>query len=180
MSFKPIRYLSAFALLLFSAACSSDSTAPVDEGTPPGETPPPPATDVFLAGARAAWTYVENNTNSTTGLAGATETFKFATRGISQARSAHLFGAERASSTMPKTTDGSEDPGDLNTMRSSRERHSTILDIAGQDGASDFTPSRPVSVVDHKHGRLLIWPGCCGNHQQYSAQQRRSSTASTL
>jgi hypothetical protein len=85
MSLKPIRFLSALALLLFSIACGSDTTAPVEEGTPgtPGTTPPPPpptpAPDVFMAGARAAWTYVENNTNATTGLASATESFKNAT-----------------------------------------------------------------------------------------------------
>jgi hypothetical protein len=65
-----IRYSSAIALFVSLAACSSDSTAPE---------PAKPGTDLFLDGARTAWTFVENNTQASTGLAKAHDTFQFVT-----------------------------------------------------------------------------------------------------
>ena len=84
-SFNQIRSASAIAVLVLLAACGgTDSTAPevTDPGTPgtPG-TPTPPTTegDIYLAGARTAWTYIEKNTQASTGLAGALPTFPFTT-----------------------------------------------------------------------------------------------------
>jgi hypothetical protein len=79
---KQIRQYFALALVVAFAACSKDTTAPVDDGTNPP--PPPPETpktesDVFLAGARLAWTFVENNTQASTGLAQAHDNFQFVT-----------------------------------------------------------------------------------------------------
>ena len=63
---KPVRHFFAIALAVSFAACSKDTTAPGDVTTPPpgGQT----ESDVFLAGARTAWTFVENNTQASTGL----------------------------------------------------------------------------------------------------------------
>ncbi len=79
---KQIRQYFALALVVAFAACSKDTTAPADVTNPPP--PPPPVTpktesDVFLAGARTAWTFVENNTQASTGLAQAHNTFQFVT-----------------------------------------------------------------------------------------------------
>jgi hypothetical protein len=70
-NFKLIQYSSAIALVASLAACSgSDSTAPQ---------PATPGTDLFLDGARTAWKFVENNTQASTGLAKAHDTFQFVT-----------------------------------------------------------------------------------------------------
>jgi len=79
---KQIRQYFALALVVAFAACSKDTTAPADVTNPPP--PPPPVTpktesDVFLAGARTAWTFVENNTQASTGLAQAHDNFQFVT-----------------------------------------------------------------------------------------------------
>ncbi|MEA2706008.1 MAG: hypothetical protein QOH22_796 [Gemmatimonadaceae bacterium] len=82
---KQIRQYFALALVVAFAACSKDTTAPAGDGTnPPPPPPPPPVTpktesDVFLAGARLAWTFVENNTQASTGLAQAHDNFQFVT-----------------------------------------------------------------------------------------------------
>src|SRR6476469_9004682 len=84
------RSLIAIALVFALGACSKDSTAPTSEdpgtGTPGTPTPTPPPPDVpktesqlFMDAARLAWTYVENNTQSSTGLAKAHETFQYVT-----------------------------------------------------------------------------------------------------
>jgi hypothetical protein len=82
---KQIRQYFALALVVAFAACSKDTTAPAGDATnPPPPPPPPPVTpttesDVFLAGARTAWTFVENNTQASTGLAQAHDNFQYVT-----------------------------------------------------------------------------------------------------
>ena len=61
------------------AACSKDTTAPVDGTNPPPPVTPTTESDVFLAGARTAWTFVENNTQASTGLAQAHDNFQYVT-----------------------------------------------------------------------------------------------------
>ncbi|HEY6089918.1 MAG TPA: DUF3131 domain-containing protein [Gemmatimonadaceae bacterium] len=88
--FYTTRSFTSIALVLALAACSKDSTAPTteDPGTPapgtPAPTPPPPdvpktESQLYMDGARLAWKYVENNTQSSTGLAKAHETFQYIT-----------------------------------------------------------------------------------------------------
>ena len=181
MSIKPIRYLSALALLLFSVACGSDSTAPVEEGTPgtPGTTPPPPPTpapDVFLAGARAAWTYVENNTNASTGLAGATETFKYATAWDIASQIGATYSAHALGIIDDANYDGriKKILATLTTMPLFEgAAFNRFYDIAGAKMVRrDFTPSTSGfgwSTTDI--GRLLIWLRVLSvNQPQYSAQ----------
>src|ERR1700710_2258932 len=71
---RPIRFLSAVLVVSALAGCSKDT--PTTPETPPStnpETPPPPPPsptptegDIFLAGARTAWAYVENTTQAST------------------------------------------------------------------------------------------------------------------
>jgi hypothetical protein len=75
--FKPIRFYAAIALVALLGACSKDSTAPDNSGGTPEV--PPPGTDVWMAGAQTAWTFVANNTQASTGLAKAHDTFQFVT-----------------------------------------------------------------------------------------------------
>ena len=76
---KQIRQLFAIALVVSFAACSKDTTAPGDGTNPPPPVTPATESDVFLAGARTAWTFVENNTQASTGLAKSHDTFQFVT-----------------------------------------------------------------------------------------------------
>lgn len=75
---KQIRHYFALALVVAFAACSKDTTAPGDVTNPPPETPKTES-DVFLAGARLAWIFVENNTQASTGLAQAHDNFQYVT-----------------------------------------------------------------------------------------------------
>ena len=86
-----IRFFSAVVVVASLAACGKDT--PTTPETPPGsnpETPPPPPPppppptpqtegDIYLAGAKTAWAFVENNTQSATGLAKAHYTFQYVT-----------------------------------------------------------------------------------------------------
>jgi hypothetical protein len=76
---KRIRQLFAIALVVSFVACSKDTTAPGDGTNPPPPVTPATESDVFLAGARTAWTFVENNTQASTGLAKSHDTFQFVT-----------------------------------------------------------------------------------------------------
>jgi hypothetical protein len=76
---KQIRQLFAIALVVSFVACSKDTTAPGDGTNPPPPVTPATESDVFLAGARTAWTFVENNTQASTGLAKSHDTFQFVT-----------------------------------------------------------------------------------------------------
>jgi Protein of unknown function (DUF3131) len=76
---KQIRQLLAIALVVSFAACSKDTTAPGDVTTPPPPVTPTTESSVFLAGARTAWQFVENNTQASTGLAKAHDTFQYIT-----------------------------------------------------------------------------------------------------
>lgn len=76
---KQIRYFAAIALVTSFAACSKDTTAPGDVTTPPPPVTPTTESDVFLAGAKTAWKFVENNTQASTGLAKAHDTFQYVT-----------------------------------------------------------------------------------------------------
>jgi uncharacterized protein DUF3131 len=177
MSFKPIRYASAFALTLLLAACGTDSTAPVDEGNPeqPG-TPGTPAPDVFLAGARAAWTYVENNTNATTGLASATETFKFATTWDIASQIGATYSAHELGIIDDANYDGriKKILATLTTMPLFEgAAFNRFYDVAGAKMVRrDYTPSSSGfgwSTTDI--GRLLIWLRVLAvNQPQYAAQ----------
>ena len=75
---RQIRHFFAMALVVSFAACSKDTTAPGDTTTPPPDVPKTES-DVFLAGAKTAWTFVENNTQASTGLAQAHDNFQFIT-----------------------------------------------------------------------------------------------------
>ena len=78
ISMKQIRHFFAIALVASFAACSKDTTAPNDGTNPPPVTPTTES-EAFLAGARTAWTFVENNTQASTGLAKAHDNFQFIT-----------------------------------------------------------------------------------------------------
>ncbi|MFN2637420.1 MAG: DUF3131 domain-containing protein [Gemmatimonadaceae bacterium] len=80
------RFLVMLAVGITVAGCGKDTTAPEETTpeTPTPETPAPPPTprtesDLYLAAARLAWKYIENATQSSTGLAKATYTFQYAT-----------------------------------------------------------------------------------------------------
>src|ERR1700674_142672 len=79
ISMKQVRQFFAMALVVSFAACSKDTTAPGDTTTPPPGGGTTTESDVFLAGAKTAWTFVENNTQASTGLAKAHDTFQFIT-----------------------------------------------------------------------------------------------------
>jgi hypothetical protein len=74
---KQVRHFLAIALVASFAACSKDTTAPGDTTSPPDT--PKTESDVFLAAARTAWTFVANNTQASTGLAKAHDNFQFIT-----------------------------------------------------------------------------------------------------
>ncbi|MDQ6872463.1 MAG: DUF3131 domain-containing protein [Gemmatimonadota bacterium] len=77
---KQMRQFFTLALVVAFAACSKDTTAPGDVTNPsPAPETPKTESDVFLAGARTAWTFVENNTQASTGLAKAHDTFQYVT-----------------------------------------------------------------------------------------------------
>jgi hypothetical protein len=179
MKFNPIRYCSAFALLVMLAACSADSTAPVDEGnpgTPPPPTPETPPPDVFLAGAKAAWTYVENNTSASTGLAGATETFKYATAWDIASQIGAIYSAHELGIIDDANYDGRirKILATLTTMPLFEgAAFNRFYDIAGAKMVRrDFTPSSSGfgwSTTDI--GRLLIWLKVLAVKQpQYASQ----------
>jgi hypothetical protein len=178
--FKLIRNWSTIALVVLFAACSKDSTAPVDEGNPgtPGTPEPPgtPAPDVFLAAARAAWTYVENNTNAATGLAGATETFKNATTWDIASQIGATYSAHELGIIDDATYDGriKKILATLTTMPLFEgAAFNRFYDVAtAKMVGRDFTPSNSGfgwSTTDI--GRLLIWLRVLAvNQPQYSAQ----------
>lgn len=180
MSFKPIRYLSAFALLMFAVACGSDSTAPVDEGNPenpPVTTPPPTsAPDLFLAGARAAWTYIEKNTDPMTGLASSTETFKYSTAWDLASQIGAIYSAHELGIIDDANYDGRIKKllSTLNTMPLFEgAAFNRFYDVrTAKMVRRDFTPSSSGfgwSTTDI--GRLLIWLKVLAvNQPQYAAQ----------
>ena len=178
MSLKPIRYLSAFALLLFSAACGSDSTAPVDEGTPetPPSTPGTPAPDVFLAGAQTAWTFIEKNTEASTGLAWSHETFQFITVWDIASQIAGTYSAHELGIINDATYDGriKKILATLTTMPLFEgAAFNRFYDSkTGQMVGHDWTPTTTGygwSTTDI--GRLLIWLRVLAvNQPQYSTQ----------
>src|SRR6202171_6024460 len=176
---KLVRHFFAMALVVSFAACSKDTTAPGDTTTPP---PPPPPdvpkteSDVFLAGAKTAWTFVENNTQASTGLAKAHDTFQFVTvwdiaSQIAATYSAHELGIiddanydgriRKILSTL--TTMPLFDGAAFNRFYDSQN---------GQMVSRDFKPSNSGfgwSTTDI--GRLLIWLRVLTvNQPQYSAQ----------
>lgn len=176
---KQIRYAFAIALFAGLASCSKDTTGP-GTTTPPSDVPPPnvPKTesDVFLEGARTAWTFVENNTQSSTGLAKAHDTFQFVTvwdiaSQIAATYSAHELGIiddanydgriRKILSTL--TTMPLFDGAAFNRFYDSQN---------GQMVSRDFKPSNSGfgwSTTDI--GRLLIWLRVLAvNQPQYSAQ----------
>jgi hypothetical protein len=179
---KQIRQYFALALVVAFAACSKDTTAPAGDATnPPPPPPPPPVTpttesDVFLAGARTAWTFVENNTQASTGLAKAHDTFQFVTvwdiaSQIAATYSAHELGVidntnydgriRKILSTL--TTMPLFDGAAFNRFYDSQN---------GQMVTRDFKPSSTGfgwSATDI--GRLLTWLRILAvNQPQYAAQ----------
>ena len=173
MSGMQIRYCSAIALVALFTACGKDSTAP---GV--GTTPEVPKTEseVFLAGARTAWTFVENNTQASTGLAKSHDTFQFVTvwdiaSQIGATYSAHELGIiddanydgriKKILSTL--TTMPLFDGAAFNRFYDAQ---------TGQMVSRDFQPSTSGfgwSTTDI--GRLLTWLRVLAvNQPQYSAQ----------
>ncbi len=172
--FNLIRYWSAIALVALLAACSKDSTAPDNSGGTP--VVPNPGTDVWLAGAQTAWTFVANNTQASTGLAKSHDTFQFVTvwdiaSQIGATYSAHELGViddanydgriRKILSTL--TTMPLFDGAAFNRFYDSQ---------TGQMASADFKPSATGfgwSTTDI--GRLLIWLRVLAvNQPQYSAQ----------
>src|ERR1700676_4170497 len=76
---KQVRHFFALACGVSFAACSKDTTGPGSTTNPPPGGGTTTESDVFLAGARTAWSFVENNTQASTGLAKAHDTFQFIT-----------------------------------------------------------------------------------------------------
>jgi len=172
---KQVRHFFAIALVVSLAACGKDTTAPGDTTNPPPDVPKTES-DVFLEGARTAWTFVENNTQASTGLAKAHDTFQFVTvwdiaSQIAATYSAHELGIIN----------------DANYDGRIRKILSTLTTMPLFDGAAfnrfydsqngqmvsrDFKPSSSGfgwSTTDI--GRLLIWLRVLAvNQPQYSAQ----------
>jgi uncharacterized protein DUF3131 len=73
--------LCAVSLVLLFAACGGGSTSPNESENPgtPGTPGVPTEADIYLAGARTAWTYIEKNTQASTGLSSTLPDFPFLT-----------------------------------------------------------------------------------------------------
>lgn len=166
------RSLALLAVAATMAGCSKDSTGPN----------PPPPTDAesqqFLDAARLAWTFVANNTQASTGLAQAHDTYQFVTvwdisSQIGATYSAHALGI---------INDGEYDSrirqilGTLTTM--------PLFDGAGFNkfydshtggmvDRNDAASSRGYGWSDTDMGRLLIWLRILAvNQPQYADQAR--------
>jgi hypothetical protein len=181
---KQIRQYFAIALVLAFAACSKDTTAPGDVTNPPPPPPPPPPpvevpkteSDIFMAGARTAWTFVENNTQASTGLAKAHNTFQFVTTWdiasqIAATYSAHELGI----------IDDANYDGRIKKILATL----TTLPLFQGAAFNRFYDSQTGQMVDRNFkpstagfgwsttdiGRLLIWLRVLAvNQPQYSAQ----------
>ncbi|MDQ6771110.1 MAG: DUF3131 domain-containing protein [Gemmatimonadota bacterium] len=175
-----IRYSSAIALVVLLAACGKDTTAPPDTSTTTPEVPvtppPPPAADLFMAGARTAWTFVENNTQAATGLAKAHDTFQFVTVWDIASQIAATYSAHELGIIDDANYDGriKKILSTLNTMPLFEgAAFNRFYDAqTGKMVSHDFTPSTSGfgwSTTDI--GRLLIWLRVLTvNQPQYSAQ----------
>jgi hypothetical protein len=172
--FKFIRTCSAVAVAVSLAACGSDS--PTSPPAPTSPAAPAPGPDLFLDGARTAWTFVANNTQASTGLAKAHDTFQFVTVWdiaslIAATYSAHELGIiddaaydgriKKILATL--TTVPLFDGAGFNRFYDSQ---------TGQMVAADFTPSSTgFGWSDTDIGRLLIWLRVLSvNQPQYATQ----------
>jgi hypothetical protein len=174
-----IRSASAIALLLLLAACGTDSTSP-DVTEPPGTpgTPGTPVTeaDVYLAGARTAWAYIEKNTQSSTGLAGALPTFPFLTAWDIASQIGATYSAHELGIINDATYDGRINKilGTLRTVPlfDGVAFHRFYDSRNGQPVSASFQPSSTgFGWSDTDIGRLLIWLRILAvNQPQYSAQ----------
>jgi hypothetical protein len=158
----------AVALAVLLAACGSDS--------PNAPAAPKPGSDLFLDGARIAWTFVENNTQASTGLAKAHDTFQF----VTVWDIASLIGATYSAHELGIIDDATYD-GRI------RKILATLTTVPLFDGAgfnrfydsqtgqmvgADFTPSSTgFGWSDTDIGRLLIWLRVLAvNQPQYATQ----------
>jgi hypothetical protein len=178
---KQFRQFFAMALVLAFAACSKDTTAPGDVTTPPPDgNPPPPGTptesDVFLAGARIAWTFVENNTQASTGLAQAHDNFQFVTTWDIASQIAATYSAHEL---------GIIDDANYDARIKKILATLTTLPLFQGAAFNRFYDSKTGQMVDRNFktsstgfgwsttdiGRLLIWLRVLAvNQPQYSAQ----------
>jgi hypothetical protein len=179
---KQIRQYFAIALVVALAACSKDTTAPVDSTNPPPPPPPPPPTtpktesEIFLAGARTAWTFVENNTQASTGLAKAHNTFQYVTTWDIASQIAALYSAHELG-----IIDDANYDGRIKKILATL----TTLPLFQGAAFNRFYDSQTGQMVDRNFkpstagfgwsttdiGRLLIWLRVLAvNQPQYSAQ----------
>src|SRR2546423_1917746 len=173
---KQIRNLLAIALVASFGACSKDTTAPGDGTNPPPPVTPTTESDVFLAGARTAWTFVENNTQASTGLAQAHDNFQFITTWDIASQIAATYSAHELGIIDDANYDGRI-----------RKILATLTTLPLFQGAAfnRFYDSKTGQMVDRNFnisstgfgwsttdlGRLLIWLRVLAVHQpQYSAQ----------
>lgn len=165
--FRPIRIFSGLALAIAVSACSSDSTAPQ---------PVKPGADLFLDGARTAWTFVADNTKASTGLAGTLDNFQFVTVWDIGSQIGATYSAHELGIIDDATYDGRI-----------RKILATLTTMPLFDGAGfnrfydtetggmvgrDFTPSSTgFGWSDTDIGRLLIWLRVLAvNQPQYATQ----------
>src|SRR3981081_3195629 len=173
---KLVRHFFAMALVVSFAACSKDTTAPGDTTTPPPPDVPKTESDVFLAGAKTAWTFVENNTQASTGLAQAHDNFQFITTWdiasqIAATYSAHELGI----------IDDANYDGRIKKILATL----TTLPLFQGAAFNRFYDSKTGQMVDRNFktsttgfgwsttdlGRLLVWLRILAvNQPQYSAQ----------
>ena len=173
---KQIRNLLAIALVASFAACGKDTTAPGDGTNPPPPVTPTTESDVFLAGARTAWTFVENNTQASTGLAQAHDNFQFITTWDIASQIAATYSAHELGIIDDANYDGRI-----------RKILATLTTLPLFQGAAfnRFYDSKTGQMVDRNFnisstgfgwsttdlGRLLIWLRVLAvNQPQYSAQ----------
>jgi hypothetical protein len=174
---KQIRQYFALALVVAFAACSKDSTAPADDGT----NPPPPVTpqtesEVFLAGARTAWAFVQNNTQASTGLAQAHDNFQYVTTWDIASQIAATYSAHEL---------GIIDNTDYDTRIKKILATLTTLPLYQGAAFNRFYDSKTGQMVDRSFnasstgfgwsttdiGRLLTWLRVLAvNQPQYAAQ----------
>jgi hypothetical protein len=173
---KLVRHFFAMALVVSFTACSKDTTAPGDTTTPPPPDVPKTESDVFLAGAKTAWTFVENNTQASTGLAQAHDNFQFITTWdiasqIAATYSAHELGI----------IDDANYDGRIKKILATL----TTLPLFQGAAFNRFYDSKTGQMVDRNFktsttgfgwsttdlGRLLVWLRILAvNQPQYSAQ----------
>ena len=166
-----VRYCSAIALVALLAACGKDSTAPDYSGGTPN-----PGTDVWVAAAQTAWTFVENNTQASTGLAKAHDNFQFITTWDIASQIAATYSAHELGIIDDATYDGRI-----------KKILATLTTLPLYQGAAfnRFYDSQTGQMVDRNFkpsttgfgwsttdiGRLLTWLRVLAvNQPQYSAQ----------